>query len=78
MNEFKSEFSVYSLSGSMKYMALIAKLKPTEQNSGVESDMVKLMKQIKETVSSLFGKGVKSESVWYSLWRWWKMPQSIS
>ncbi|CEP12730.1 hypothetical protein [Parasitella parasitica] len=40
----KPDFSVYNISGSAKCVVLIAEFKPTEKNSYVESDLVKLAK----------------------------------
>ncbi|KAG2215053.1 hypothetical protein INT46_008287 [Mucor plumbeus] len=55
---FKPEFLVYNISGSVKCVILIAEFKPTEQNSYVESDLVKLSKQMKDTLNKLVIKGV--------------------
>ncbi|KAG0735791.1 hypothetical protein G6F16_012547 [Rhizopus arrhizus] len=57
-NSFKPDFLVYNLSGSVKCIALIAEFKPTEQNSYVESDLVKLAKQMKAILNKLITSGV--------------------
>ncbi|KAI8880659.1 hypothetical protein K501DRAFT_324882 [Backusella circina FSU 941] len=55
---FKPDFLVYDISDSVKCVILIAEFKPTEQNSYVESDLVKLSKQMKDTLNKLVIKGV--------------------
>lgn len=55
---FKPDFLVYNISGSVKCVILIAEFKPIEQNSYVESDLVKLSKQMKDTLNKLVIKGV--------------------
>lgn len=41
---FKPDFLVYNLSGSVRCVILIAEFKPTERNSYIESDFIKLAK----------------------------------
>jgi hypothetical protein len=60
---FKPDFSVYNISGSAKCVVLIAEFKPTEKNSNVESDLVKLAKQMKETLNKLIINGVMKPKV---------------
>lgn len=60
---FKPDFSVYSISGSAKCVVLIAELKPTEKNSYVESDLVKLAKQMKVILNTLIINGVTKPKV---------------
>lgn len=60
---FKPNFTVYNLSGSVKCVILIAELKPTEQNSYVELDFIKLVKQMKETLNKLIINGVAKPKV---------------
>ncbi|KAI8882113.1 hypothetical protein K501DRAFT_251935 [Backusella circina FSU 941] len=55
---FKPDFLVYNISDSVKCVILIAEFKPTEQNSYVESDLIKLSKQMKDTLNKLVIKGV--------------------
>lgn len=55
---FKPDFLAYNISDSVKCVILITVFKPTEQNSYVESDLVKLSKQIKDTLNKLVIKGV--------------------
>ncbi|KAI8077167.1 hypothetical protein BDF21DRAFT_385063 [Thamnidium elegans] len=62
-NEFKPDFLVYNLSGSIRFIILIVEFKPTEQNAYVESDLVKLAKQMKETLNNLVIKGVTNPKV---------------
>lgn len=62
-NEFKPDFLVYNLSGSVKCIILIAEFKPTEQNSYVESDLIKLAKQMKIILNGLIVKGVSKPKV---------------
>jgi hypothetical protein len=57
-NSFKPDFLVYNLSGSVKCVVLIAEFKPTEQNSYVESGLVKIAKQMKATLNKLITSGV--------------------
>ncbi|MEG2254765.1 MAG: hypothetical protein RSC33_05515, partial [Vagococcus sp.] len=52
-----------NLSDSIKCVALIAVFEPTEQNSYVESDLVKLAKQMKETLNKLIMDGVVKPKV---------------
>ncbi|KAI8644249.1 hypothetical protein BD408DRAFT_315948, partial [Parasitella parasitica] len=54
---------VYNLSGSIKYIILIAEFKPTEQKSYVESGLLKCAKQMKETLDNLVIKGVTKPNV---------------
>lgn len=60
---FKPDFLVYNISGSVKCVILIAEFKPTEQNSYVKSDLVKLLKQMKDTLNKLVIKGVKKPRI---------------
>ena len=62
-NESKPDFLVFNLSGSSRYTILVAEFKPTEQNSYIESDLVKLAKQMKETLNTLVVKGVTKPKV---------------
>ncbi|OAC98167.1 hypothetical protein MUCCIDRAFT_115687 [Mucor lusitanicus CBS 277.49] len=59
----KPDFSVYNISGSAKCVVLIAEFKPTEKNSYVESDLIKLAKQMKETLNKLITNGVTKPKV---------------
>lgn len=52
-NPFKPDFLFYNLSGSVKYVILTAEFNPTEQNSYIESDLVKLAKQMKTALNKL-------------------------
>ncbi|KAG2203921.1 hypothetical protein INT47_007504 [Mucor saturninus] len=56
---FQLNFLVYNISGSAKCVVSIAEFKPTENNSYVESDLVKLAKQIKDILNKLIINGVK-------------------
>ncbi|KAL7310985.1 hypothetical protein PS15m_008809 [Mucor circinelloides] len=60
---FKPDFSVYNIFGSAKCVVLIAEFKPTEKNSNVESDLVKLSKQVKETLNKFIINGVTKPKV---------------
>ncbi|KAG1056192.1 hypothetical protein G6F43_001898 [Rhizopus delemar] len=60
---FKPDFSVYNISGSIKCVVLIAEFKPTEKNSNVESDLVKLAKQMKEILNKLIINGAMKPKV---------------
>ncbi|KAG2214307.1 hypothetical protein INT47_000863 [Mucor saturninus] len=62
-NSFKPDFTVYNLSGSAKCVILIAEFKHKDQNSYVESDLVKLGKQMKLTLNLLIKDGVKKPKV---------------
>ncbi|KAI9029868.1 hypothetical protein CLU79DRAFT_695370 [Phycomyces nitens] len=53
INGFKPDFSVYNIFGSTKCIVLIAEFKHKEQNSYIESDLVKLAKQMKSTLNTL-------------------------
>ncbi|KAL0135940.1 hypothetical protein V8B55DRAFT_1551718 [Mucor lusitanicus] len=57
------DFSVYNLSGSTKCVVLIAEFKHKEQNSYIESDLVKLAKQMKSTLNTLIINGVSQRKV---------------
>lgn len=60
---FKPDFLVYNITGSTKCVILIAEFKPTEQSSSVESDLVKLAKQMKDTMNKLIMNGVARPKV---------------
>lgn len=60
---FKPDFLVYNISGSVKCVLVIAEFKPTEKNSYVESDLVKLSKQMKDTFNKLVMKGVTKPKI---------------
>ncbi|KAG1411751.1 hypothetical protein G6F58_008395 [Rhizopus delemar] len=62
-NSFKPDFLVYNLSESVKCVVLIVEFKLTEQNSYVESDLVKLAKQMKATLNKLITSGVTMSKV---------------
>ncbi|CAO3703716.1 unnamed protein product, partial [Rhizopus stolonifer] len=62
-NSFKPDFLVYNLSGSVKCVILIAEFKPTENNSYVELDLIKLAKQMKATLNKLITSGVTKPKV---------------
>ncbi|KAI9261773.1 hypothetical protein EDC94DRAFT_519399 [Helicostylum pulchrum] len=62
-NESKPDFIVFNLSGSVGCVILIAEFKPTEQNSYIESDLVKLAKQMREILNVLVVKGVTKPKV---------------
>ncbi|KAI8090102.1 uncharacterized protein B0P05DRAFT_529336 [Gilbertella persicaria] len=62
-NASKPNFLVYNLTGSIKCFVVIAEFKSTEQNSYVESDMVKLTKQMKIALSELIINGVRKPKV---------------
>ncbi|KAI9005451.1 hypothetical protein CLU79DRAFT_687144, partial [Phycomyces nitens] len=55
---YKPDFSVYNLSGNTKCVVLIAEFKNSERTSCVESDLVKLAKQMKSAMNSLVSSGV--------------------
>lgn len=63
LNAFKPDFSVYNLSGSAKCVVLIAEFKHKEQNSYIESDLVKPAKQLKSTLNTLIINGVSQPKV---------------
>ncbi|KAG0770603.1 hypothetical protein G6F57_000074 [Rhizopus arrhizus] len=54
----KPDFLVYNLPGSVKCVVLIAEFKRPDQNSYVESDLIKLGKQMKFTMSKLVSDGI--------------------
>jgi hypothetical protein len=54
----KPDFLVYNLPGSVKCVVLIAEFKRPDQNSYVESDLIKLGKQMKLTMSKLVSDGI--------------------
>ncbi|KAI7897300.1 uncharacterized protein EV154DRAFT_546712 [Mucor mucedo] len=58
-----SPMDVYGLSGSAKCVVLIAEFKHKNQNSYIESDLVKLGKQMKITLNLLIKDGVKKPKV---------------
>lgn len=60
---FKPDFVVYNISGSVKCIVLIAEFKPTEQNPYVESDLVKLAKQMKVILNKLIINGVTKPKI---------------
>ncbi|KAI8083390.1 uncharacterized protein B0P05DRAFT_537110 [Gilbertella persicaria] len=60
---YKPDFLVYNLSGSIKRVVLISEFKPTDQHSYVESDLVKLAKQMKLTLNNLVLSGVVEPKV---------------
>ncbi|KAI8875860.1 hypothetical protein K501DRAFT_201728 [Backusella circina FSU 941] len=62
-NTFKPDFTVYNLSGSAKCVVLIAEFKHKEQNSYIESNLVKLAKQMKSTLNLLVSDGVNEPKV---------------
>jgi hypothetical protein len=53
----RPDFTVYNISGSIKCDIVIAEFKPTEKNSHVESDLVKLAREMKGTLNKLVMKG---------------------
>ncbi|KAI9007858.1 hypothetical protein CLU79DRAFT_777633 [Phycomyces nitens] len=55
---YKPDFSVFNLSGNTKCVVLIAEFKNSERTSCVESDLVKLAKQMKSAMNSLVSSGV--------------------
>ncbi|KAI8983576.1 hypothetical protein BDB01DRAFT_698700, partial [Pilobolus umbonatus] len=55
---YKPDFLVYNLSGNIKSVILIAEFKQFDQNSYVESDLIKLGKQMKFTLNKLVSNGV--------------------
>ncbi|KAI8997159.1 hypothetical protein BDB01DRAFT_713722 [Pilobolus umbonatus] len=62
-NEYKPDFLVYNTSGYKKSVIIVAEFKPTEKNSYVESDLVKLAKQMKETLNEMIMNGVSKPEV---------------
>lgn len=55
---YKPDFQGYNLSGNAKCIVLIAEFKPLDQNSYVESDLLKLGKQVKLTLNKVVSDGV--------------------
>ncbi|KAI8874986.1 hypothetical protein K501DRAFT_147401, partial [Backusella circina FSU 941] len=49
----KPDVLVYNLSGSAKHVVVISEFKAADQNSYVESDLVKLAKQMRFTMNEL-------------------------
>lgn len=62
-NEYKPDFLLYNTSGNKKCVIIIAEFKPSEKNSYVESDLVKLAKQMKETLNEMIINGVSKPEV---------------
>ncbi|KAI8646947.1 hypothetical protein BD408DRAFT_409486 [Parasitella parasitica] len=62
-NEYKPDFLVYNTSGSKRCVIIIAEFKPTEKNSYVESDLVKLAQQMKVTLNEMIMNGVSKPEV---------------
>ncbi|KAL0080403.1 hypothetical protein J3Q64DRAFT_1247717 [Phycomyces blakesleeanus] len=60
---YKPDFLVYNLSGSVKHIISISEFKHVDQNSYVESDLVKLAKQTKFTMNNLISSGVVEPKV---------------
>ncbi|CAO3703196.1 unnamed protein product [Rhizopus stolonifer] len=60
---YKPDFLVYNLSGSVKHVVLISEFKHADQNSYVESDLVKLAKQMRFTMNDLISSGVVEPKV---------------
>ncbi|KAI7873714.1 uncharacterized protein EV154DRAFT_527817 [Mucor mucedo] len=60
---YKPDFQVFNLSGSVKCIVLIAEFKHSEQNSYVESDLLKLGKQMKLTLNKLISDGINNPKV---------------
>ncbi|KAG1146678.1 hypothetical protein G6F38_004762 [Rhizopus arrhizus] len=54
----KPDFLVYNLPGNVKCVVLIAEFKRPDQNSYVESDLIKVGKQMKLTMSKLVSDGI--------------------
>ncbi|KAI7858416.1 hypothetical protein BDC45DRAFT_498303 [Circinella umbellata] len=50
-NVYKPDFLVYNNPGSKRCVLIIAEFKPTEKNLYVESDLVRLAKQMKVTLN---------------------------
>ncbi|KAG0942055.1 hypothetical protein G6F62_002679 [Rhizopus arrhizus] len=60
---YKPDFLVYNLSGSVMRVVLISEFKPADQNSYVESDLVKLAKRMRFTMNNLVLSGVAEPKV---------------
>ncbi|CEG64292.1 hypothetical protein RMATCC62417_01290 [Rhizopus microsporus] len=56
---YKPDFVVYSMTINVKCVVLIAEFKPTEQNSTIESDSVKLARQMRTIYNDLVLNGVE-------------------
>lgn len=62
-SQYKPDFLVYNIFGSRRCVIIIAEFKPTEKNSYVESDLVKLAKQMKVTLNEMIMNGVSKPEV---------------
>ncbi|KAI9473812.1 MAG: hypothetical protein EXX96DRAFT_621443 [Benjaminiella poitrasii] len=60
---YKPDFLVYNLSGSVKHVVVVSEFKAADQNSYVESDLVKLAKQMRLTMNELVLSGVVEPKV---------------
>lgn len=60
---FKPDFQVFSRIINIRCIAIVAEFKPKSRNSAVESDLIKLGKQMKLVYNDLVEKGVPKPTV---------------
>ncbi|GAA5816089.1 hypothetical protein MFLAVUS_009611 [Mucor flavus] len=60
---FKPDFQVFSRAINIKCIVVVTEFKPTSRNSAVESDLVKLGKQMKLIYNNLVAKRIPKPSV---------------
>ncbi|CEP17990.1 hypothetical protein, partial, partial [Parasitella parasitica] len=77
-NTFKPDFTVCNLSGSAKCVVLIAEFKQKEQNSYIESDLVKLAKMKSTLNLLLLVSSALSKPICESINRDWQYRHAVS